>query len=503
MRLFIFAIGGTGARVLRALTMLLAAGVRTPDHLTIVPILLDMDMQNGDAARTLRALQWYRTIRSGAYGSATDIDRTAFFSTPIEPLEGQESDEKREEVGDSFLPQLTDHRGTFEEFLQISKMEEIDREFLRLLYDNSNDPQRQELKLNLSVGFKGNPNIGSVVFNGLEDAALYRHFTGAFNDDTDRIFVISSIFGGTGSSGFPQLLKLLQEKGQKTPIRHAKKGAITVKPYFSVHENKAGAIDQNRFHSKAKAALTYYKGQIQLDALYYIGDRAGMKPYPNVEGGIHQCDPAHVLEMLAAEAVVDFANRKSEELVNGRTFFEYGLQAESPQLSFGHLGDSTFQQVLMPVLRLAYAAKIYTDFIPEHLRESFSSKAGLDLADAFGTDPFYASLQAFFSSAAPGKPRASFRDWLMEMAENDRACRLFDFDANFNGLVLTKQIETNTFLGFGARGITSETLLKAANEAEKKWQSALPQQRRRFLVVLMEMADKCREKLGSLNRIVA
>jgi hypothetical protein len=38
-KLFIFAVGGTGARVLRSLTMLLASGVRIPNCEQVVPVL--------------------------------------------------------------------------------------------------------------------------------------------------------------------------------------------------------------------------------------------------------------------------------------------------------------------------------------------------------------------------------------------------------------------------------------------------------------------------------
>jgi hypothetical protein len=87
MKLFLFGIGGTGARVLRSLTMLLAAGAKTPSDLTIVPILLDMDMQNGDTERGLRVVDLYRTIRKGAYeGPTGGQGQKTFFATPLQPL---------------------------------------------------------------------------------------------------------------------------------------------------------------------------------------------------------------------------------------------------------------------------------------------------------------------------------------------------------------------------------------------------------------------------------
>ena len=52
-KLFIFGIGGTGERVLRSFTMLLAAGVSSFDQQEIYPIILDYDANH---LRTIRQL---------------------------------------------------------------------------------------------------------------------------------------------------------------------------------------------------------------------------------------------------------------------------------------------------------------------------------------------------------------------------------------------------------------------------------------------------------------
>ena len=62
MKLFIFAVGGTGARVLRSLTMLLASGVELPNCDRVVPIIIDPDAHNGDMNRTVALLQSYQQV---------------------------------------------------------------------------------------------------------------------------------------------------------------------------------------------------------------------------------------------------------------------------------------------------------------------------------------------------------------------------------------------------------------------------------------------------------
>ena len=47
-KLFVFAIGGTGERVMRSLTMLMAAGLPTLTNYEVFPIIIDYDEKNAD-----------------------------------------------------------------------------------------------------------------------------------------------------------------------------------------------------------------------------------------------------------------------------------------------------------------------------------------------------------------------------------------------------------------------------------------------------------------------
>ena len=63
----------------------------------------------------------------------------------------------------------------------------------------------------MDIGFVGNPNIGSVVLNQFKDSDEFKGFSNIFGEG-DRIFIISSIFGGTGAAGFPTILKNIRNK---------------------------------------------------------------------------------------------------------------------------------------------------------------------------------------------------------------------------------------------------------------------------------------------------
>ena len=59
---YVFAIGGTGSRVLRALTMLLAGNIKV-DVGEIVPIIIDPDVSNADLTRAVKLMDCYNSIR--------------------------------------------------------------------------------------------------------------------------------------------------------------------------------------------------------------------------------------------------------------------------------------------------------------------------------------------------------------------------------------------------------------------------------------------------------
>ena len=75
-KLFLFAIGGTGSRVVKSLAMLLASGVKIENTDTIIPIIIDPDSSNGDLTRTVEILKTYKAIRGSEHP-----DQSTFFDT--------------------------------------------------------------------------------------------------------------------------------------------------------------------------------------------------------------------------------------------------------------------------------------------------------------------------------------------------------------------------------------------------------------------------------------
>ena len=242
-KLYIFGIGGTGSRVLKSLTMLLASGV-TINTTEIVPIIIDPDHAAADLTRTVELMRNYQRIREELDFNSSTQNR--FFSTPFNltthpsitmPLHRTQDKTFAEYIG---LDLMKDPNGNFNANYALAKM----------LFSDKN------LASSMDVGFKGNPNIGSVVLNQFADSDEFKNITASF-DQGDRIFIISSIFGGTGASGFPLLLKNIRAISSQLSghanVKSAPIGAITVLPYFDVQpdnekdERKRSEINSSTF----------------------------------------------------------------------------------------------------------------------------------------------------------------------------------------------------------------------------------------------------------------
>lgn len=182
-KLYLFGIGGTGARVLKALSMLLASGVDMGVD-TVVPVIIDPDESNGDLTRTVGGLKRYKAIRQClTFGPET---KSRFFRTKIDD-QGTGFELRVADVGNK----------TFGTYMGFNSLSRENKAMMSLLFSQKN------LNAQMQEGFKGNPNMGSVVLNDFcmpgnnALADLMQTFT-----EGDRIFIISSIFGGTRPQDF-------------------------------------------------------------------------------------------------------------------------------------------------------------------------------------------------------------------------------------------------------------------------------------------------------------
>lgn len=407
-KLYIFGIGGTGSRVINSLIMLLASGVKLEAD-AIVPILIDPDFSNADLTRTIELIRVYSSIRNEL--SYNENTQNTFFDTSIE------------NVLKDFRFSLKDTKNKkFREFISFSTLSKENKALASILFSESN------LEADMEVGFKGNPNMGSVVLNQFTDSQDFIDFASKFNPG-DRIFIISSIFGGTGASGFPLLLKNLRSLDSSMPnynsISTSPIGAITVLPYFSVKPDENSSIDSSSFIGKTKAALQYYEKNVNGDkssvnALYYVGDER-VTQYENYEGGAEQHNRAHFVELVSALAIIDFVSISDDDTSlyceedNGRVFApnavfkEFGIENDVKEVLFSNLSQTTKDIIFEPMTQFVLFAK----YVKEHLNEAMKQPWAIDnkINDSFLKSSFIRNVK---------KVADAYLSWLKEMEENDR-----------------------------------------------------------------------------------
>ena len=431
-KLFVFGIGGTGSRVLRSLSYLLASGIEINTN-EIIPIIIDPDVGNGDLKRTLELLATYGEIRSKCHS-----DGHKFFKTAVNTL-GSLKDRKdtaAHKVSDAFQFGLEGVKDQpFQSYIgHNTDMDEANEAMASLLFSEDN------MKAEMDVGFKGNPNIGSVVLNQFKESEEYITFASNFAVG-DRIFIVSSIFGGTGAAGFPLLLKNLREANKELSnhdlLRNAPIGAISVLPYFGVAHSDDSEINKGTFISKTRGALSYYNrnvtGNKSLNAMYYIGDNEAFKDYMNVMGSENQKNDAHLLEVLSALAIVDFASIPDEELkvekgdVKQLHTREFGVKEMAEKMHFRHFTKNVIQIMEEPMTKYMLMVKYLNNhrkWAIDHNMPWTTGKKSLN-EDFFKTKYYSDTLTTFNNN---------FIKWLEELKGNKRSFEPFNLDASKDNL---------------------------------------------------------------------
>lgn len=459
-KLYIFAIGGTGSRVLKSLTMLMAAGVEMSQVSEIVPIIIDPHKDNIDVQRTETLISKYKQIRSAI---KAELAKGDFFFTPIRTLE--DIVKKSDGIGTTPALTLKDSDKTFEDYIDFGGLDEKNKAFASLLFSKEN------LSTEMDIGFVGNPNIGSIVLNQFAESEEFQNFASNFTPN-DRVFIISSIFGGTGAAGFPLILKNIRgaetEKVQNPEnLKNAKIGAITVMPYFGIKPvQDKKVIDKATFISKTKAALQYYSRGVnkKLNRLYYIGDEVN-QDYDFDPGKDGQKNNAHFIELASALAIVDYANTEDIDLecVDGKpvlpVFKEFGIRENEETIGLKGLSIPTQNILSLPLSQFM----LFSLYLDKRLNEVIGSNI-----------PWISENPTIDRSFARGnfieinlkEFNQQFKDWLNEMTDNRRSFKAFltDINEDLSSLIIGYSPKRGIF---GATKVDFKTLDEANNNVVK------------------------------------
>lgn len=465
-KLFVFGIGGTGSRVIKSLAFLLGSGVKI-NAKEVIPIIIDPDRANGDMNRTVDILKNYQRIRDKGHDTA----KPGFFNAKISTLNELVATNQKEKMSSpDFRFELDGVQNErFRDFIDYNNLDKSNKALTDLLFSEEN------LEADMEVGFKGNPNIGSVVLNQFKNADVFKHFASNF-EANDRIFIISSIFGGTGAAGFPLILKNIRNAPEYLSnfafLRKAKVGAVTILPYFGVAPDDKSKIDKATFISKAKAALSYYarnvSGNNSLNALYYIGDK-DTKDYDNKEGAAEQRNDAHFVEVAAALSVIDFANLDDALLQceeNGKAisplYKEFGIKERTQDIDFSHLGSVSKDRIMKPLTQYQLMCMFLRDKLTDTIdKYPWSNHGTVKITKTFISQPFFSDYLINFNKA--------FEDWLTELKRNKVSFAPYKLDTDAKNIFYLlngkENHPTKSILPFAKNNY--ELFIDQLNDAEK------------------------------------
>lgn len=364
MKLFIFSIGGSGSRVVRSLSMLLASGVphfRAGDQ--VFPIMIDYDVKNGDTKRAFKCVDTYNNLHNCAFPKelekTTETERRFFHTSMM----------KMADIGEGYNSAYTmqfrhnSEDKTFSDaigYSELKGMKARTRDLLNTLYDVSSD-QDTELNIDMTVGFKGNPNIGSVVFNDLKDTNELKDFFRCC-ESGDKVILIGSLFGGTGASGIPEITKAIRSNPRTKDVHL---GVVMLMPYFCFDRNdEIGTVKSSLFDSKTRAALSFYESSEvneKINSIYYIGDKERTKMSYSL-GGEHQENNSHIVDLIGALSVLHFFNTDRDK---EQKRYKYRMHDNEPDHNPGftllNFYKDDYDKVIRSLVKFAFAVKFFND----------------------------------------------------------------------------------------------------------------------------------------------
>ena len=293
MGYYFISIGGSGSKIMEALTHLCVAGI-LPGNEKLNVIAVDPDSSNGNFERASSVIKDFSNFQNLNVGK-----ETALFKNKVQIVE-------------PFPWKPVTHNAKLDDLMNANIIK--DTPFGKL-YQSLYTVKERDTSLN--EGFRGHPSIGAIVlaqkFLFDKDSGWRQLIQEIQNDvgNSDRgvkIFLAGSIFGGTGAAGLPTISRLLRNKLSDYADR-VSIGGVFLLPYFTFvsedNNNELYAKSKN-FLTNAKAALKYYsQGHNDFDYMYFFGDSFPVNVDFSI-GGNEQKNNSHIIELYAALAAADF-----------------------------------------------------------------------------------------------------------------------------------------------------------------------------------------------------
>ncbi len=348
MALYLVGIGGTGAKCIEAVIQL--AGIGLFSNTPIKVLFIDPDESNGNLERSQSSLKFYQRCSKIING---EKEHCSWMKTPIESFDLWSPFAKNN---------INKDLGSFFNYNNLKQNYQELGNLFDALYT------KEERTVDLDVGFRGRPAIGSAVMSQVDlddlDNEPWRSLISQIQADVGggsetKILLCGSIFGGTGASGLPTIGSLLANKFKRLNVRdRVKIGCLFMLPYFGFSaptgEDPDGVYAEfDLFLLNTEAALRYYVTQAReiFDTVYLLGNQNYTQVKFSIGKNTQRNDP-HFIELYAALAA--------------RQFFLHPCSSARPVTLIGRraLGKVTWndipdknvvQQEMVNATRFAYA----------------------------------------------------------------------------------------------------------------------------------------------------
>lgn len=362
---YVIAIGGTGARFLESLIHLCAAGLGPNGK--IFSIIVDPDNGNGNIKRVCSIFGRYAKCREILSQFIHDEDIPIFKTEVI-------SCDNIGNISDNSLCVWSPVRGNInnlEKHFGYSGLPPEYRELCDLLYT------KKERKEVWDKGFKGRANLGAPVMADIENGLNIPPWSTLIDDikiklqsDICNIFIVGSIFGATGASGFPTVAKILKKESEEESnpwpnLHNLRIGGSLVLPYFYLRvPDKAGEgslyADPKDFLINTKGALLHYANVWQntspSNRVYLIGDQPIHQEFQEfAAGGMQQENPLTYVDVIAASAFLHFVNNTPP--LGGTTQYYHSGRNDFPTVLWEDLPCPDLRKNILILATLAMSYK--------------------------------------------------------------------------------------------------------------------------------------------------
>ena len=294
---FVIAVGGSGAKLMQSLVHLGAAGLMPPTRNELLGQLVDPDENNGNVEECKSLVGTYKACKR-----MLELGNTDLFSAAIN-------------VDGPWTPLREGSVDTLKEIFQYDRLQRansVEADLLDLFFEN------EELSMSIRQGFRGRPAIGATVlteavkFTDKPWSDIREQINRRGNLGSVRVLLAGSVFGGSGASGVPTLVRLLKEE-LADQMSHLDLGLILFLPFFQFRPVPGEAIqaDPALFPmATAEALKYYYDGFLRsyCHSIFCVGEEIPSDVAVSAVGASEQKNEPHFVELIAGMAATRFYN---------------------------------------------------------------------------------------------------------------------------------------------------------------------------------------------------